>query len=51
MEKSDRINNLKAKLFSRQYDQHHTRELNEKGKDKQQEYQDMKAVQSRQAWR
>ena len=50
MEKSEKINDLKARLFSRQYDQHHTRELNEKGKDKQREYQDINAIQRR-AWR
>ena len=34
MEKSEKINDLKARLFSRQYDQHHTRELTKKGKER-----------------
>ena len=50
MEKSEKMNDLKARLFSRQYDQHHTREMTDKAKDKQREYQDINAVQRR-TWR
>lgn len=47
---AERLNQLKAKLYSRQYDEHHHRSLTHTGEVKRQVEQDLAAL-SRRVWR